>query len=335
MQYLISVCLGIESAWLYMQGTTTEAGLRQSVKGSSIPVIFDEFETTDSESKRRLGALVQLMRNTWSSTGGTVTKGSPNGATINYQLSFPCLVSSIRLWLTNDADVSRFTVLELGEHDRQNDKWEVVKTALDKLDVDFGERLFSYMSGRVHIVLSNYKLLQAELAAQSNQRFGQQIGMLLAGFYALHSESPLTEEEARAAASDAIAMSETEIDADHFECLRHLLTWRFEVFDGGMRTKRSLESILDEELDEVIKRQQYAIVKKDLLSCGIRIEDNRDISIDQSHVEIKRIFRDTRWESSWATSLLRIDGARKKAGIRFGSGKHSQRGIFIPHTALK
>ena len=335
MQGLIAPALGTESAWLYMQGTTTEAGLRQSVKGSSIPVIFDEFETTDSESKRRLGQLVQLMRNTWSSTGGTVTKGSPNGATINYQLSFPCLVSSIRLWLTNDADVSRFTVLELDAHDRQNDKWDMVKTALDKLDVDFGERLFSYMSGRVPVVLSNYKLLQAELAAQSNQRFGQQIGMLLAGFYALHSELPLSEEEARAAASDAVAMSETDIDADHFECLRHLLTWRFEVFDGGMRTKRSLESILDEELDEPLKRQQYAIVKKDLLSCGIKIEDNRDISIDQSHVEIKRIFRDTRWESSWATSLLRIDGTQKKTHIRFTSARSSQRGIFLPFSSLK
>lgn len=329
MEHLVANCLGNHSGWLYLQGSSTEAGLRQRVKSSSIPVIFDEFETTDEESsKRRLGGLVELMRNSWSSTRGSIVKGSAGGHSVEYQLSFSCLVSSIRIWLTNDADRSRFSILELQPHGSSPGQWAIVRESLRKIDSEFGERLFARAAGMVPTILKSYESLQAAFASEVSQRYGQQVGMLMAGYFALLQDEPVSVELAERIAANMGEMTHAKEDqaiTDEEECLRTLLTTRFEVTQGFNRVKNSLESILTNK-DE--------IKHSELREYGIKIDREGNLLIDQSHVEMKRIFKDTRWQNSWTTSLLRLTGAVKKASVRLTNERPAVRCILIPQSTL-
>ena len=329
MENLVAPCLGFESGWLYLQGSSTEAGLRQRVKSSSIPIIFDEFETTDEDaSKRRLSGLVELMRNSWSSTRGSIIKGSAAGHSVEFQLSFSCLVSSIRIWLTNDADRSRFSILELQPHGSIETEWDALRSSLKKIDLDFGERLFARSASMVPTILQSFKTLQSAFAASVSQRYGQQVGMLMAGYYALLQDEPVSKDEAEKIAAEMEISSHSKDDVgitDEEECLRTLMTTRFEVTQGFAKVRESLEEIL---------RKRDEIKQSDLKSYGIKIDTDGGLLIDQSHVEIKKIFAHTRWQTSFVTSLLRLSGAERKKSVRLSSDKPAQRCVKISPNSL-
>lgn len=309
MDRLIEPALGCVKGKIYLQGSSTEAGIRQRMKCSAVPAIFDEFETTGIGSKERVGNLVELLRNTWSETKGSVVKGSANGTSVEYALRFSALVSSIRVNLDNDADRSRFSVLELLPHNNDKEHWTFVKKLLKQISSEFGERLFARSAKMVNTIIRSRDVISDVLAGNINQRYGQQVGMLLAGLWAMMSDDPIDHETAVGLVSE-LSLIDEKIDADitdEFECFAHLMSHKIMVrLSSGLGPAETREMSIG---DCIVSG--YA---DHVIPYGIRVEKER-IFIADNHAELHRIFDKTRW-ISWKMSLRRLPGIEKNALVR-------------------
>ena len=188
---LVTRVLGSDKSHLYLQGASTEAGIRQSIKSSSIPIIFDEFESHDKETGARIDSIIELLRNSWSATSGKILKGSAGGVAVAYQLAFCACVASIRVGLKNDADKSRFSTLELEPHGDDPEQKKALADALKPLNPEFGERLFARACSKIRELIASFDVISQLLAAEVSQRYGQQTGMLLAGFWILENDEAI------------------------------------------------------------------------------------------------------------------------------------------------
>jgi len=312
---IVRPCLGDDSNWLYLQGGATEAGIRQTVQYNSIPIIFDEFESTNMQTKERTQNIIELLRQTWSFTSGHIIKGSATGKPERYSLNFAALVSSIRITLENDADRSRFSILELDNHNSDQEHFKRLMTAVNKLDTSFGEKLFSRMIEMIPIIVESYEVFRSVIAGIINQRYGQQYGMLCAGWWALTSDNAVTQNEAKSIVSD-LNFGEQKIDSedtDQVECLNHLLTTKVRIQAQHLYSSSSEEKTIAEILEANLQQQT-----DQLKTFGILVKDDTLI-ISDTHSTLKSaIFRGTRWENGWAKSLARLPGAEKATPARFG-----------------
>ena len=301
MERLVRNALGSPNGKLYVQGGSTEAGVRQKSKGSAIPLIWDEFETNNKSNKDRVQVVVEMLRQAWSDTHGSVLKGTPGGSAEVYNLSFAAIVASIRVNLDNDADKSRFSVIELAPHGNSEDQWKEVKALLDKIDATFGERLYARMIGRVKQVVASLDTISKVLSCKVSKRYGQQTGMLLAGFWALISDFEITEE----AANDLVdrfdlTVAHEDLVTDERECLEHLLTSVMTLSGPNGPVKRSIGEIVREgapwELDH-------------LPTYGLMLNGGK-LFVPTRNTELGRIYKDTRW-ADWNSSMIRLPNSKR------------------------
>lgn len=314
MDRLVRPALGSEAARLYLQGGSTEAGVRQSVKANSMPIIFDEFETTNEASKVRVHAMIELLRQAWSETTGHIVKGSGDGTATHYALSFAALVSSIRVGLDNDADKSRFAVLELGKHGSDLQRWSQIVKMLSVIDEDYGERLFARMAGMIPTVLKSYRVAAPVIAKKINQRYGQQYGMLIAGWYALFSDEVLTEKTADSIVNDLELSGEKEQaeDTDELDAFTHLMTTQINIHvTSQTRANVTLGSVLAQLRSGKAEGDvDPGKALEEIRKYGIILEPNA-VFVSTNHSETRKLFRGTRWGSNWGRSLDRLRGASK------------------------
>jgi putative DNA primase/helicase len=305
LEKLIQPLLGDNA--LYVLGATSEAGIRQSIKANALPVVFDEFETTGQKSGEKVAEVTELLRSSWSDTSAMIIKGSAGGNAMAYQVKCCGIMSSIRVKLGNDADRSRFSQVELAPHGSDAEHWAELSALLVQIDSEYAERLFARTIKMVPILLENFKRLKVALATKVSSRFGDQYGMLLAGYSLLLSDNPMTDEEAAALVAYVQLVDEKE-DAklsDHEECLSHLLTKKIQIEREGTR--------YDFAIGECIRQARLDPdgIGLSLQRVGIRVS-SKNVAIASRHTELEsQIYRGTRWSTSWASSLSRISGAQK------------------------
>ncbi len=313
---------------LYFLGGTTEAGLRQSLRNDSVPVIFDEFETNSPRSAENIQACIELMRSAWSETHGGIAKGSSGGSALFYHPRFSAIVSSIRPSLINDADRSRFTIMELAPHGSDPEHWKYLKNLLSMFDQKFISRLFVRTLGLIPVLNKNFQTIRAALSAKVGSRFGEQHGMLLAGYWLLKSDSPITDREAEILVG-GLELEHEQVDAkvtDEMECLTHLLTTKLRLTVGKDFVEKPLNSVVDMILNgspmDPVGAYQAAVE-----AYGIKI-DNLGINVAFSNSELRsKIFKDTRWVHCWSASLLRMPGTKR---VTARSGQRTFKSVFIP-----
>lgn len=302
MDKLIEPALGCPKGKIHLQGSSTEAGIRQRLKSSSVPVIFDEFETTTEASKTRIQSLLELLRVAWSGNSGAVVKGSAGGHSVEYQVAFSALVSSIRVSLENDADRSRFSVLELLAHGNDADRWAEVQRMLAEIDETWGERLFARSVKLVKTIVASQTVFNRVLAGVMSQRYGQQVGTLLAGYWSLLSDAVVDEATARGIVAE-LGQNDDERDemstTDEVECLDYLLSHRFQVRAGdGSHECKSINEII---VCQTMWREDYI---KSLRNYGLLLKDKK-LLIPFRNAELQKIFEKTRWVC-WSIVLRRL-----------------------------
>lgn len=312
---------------LYFIGSTTEAGVRQSLKADALPILFDEFETTDQRSGEKIASLIELMRASWAESGGMIVKGGTSGNASHFQVRFSAIVSSIRTKLTNDADKGRFAILELAPHGSDGDHWKELSSLLCQIDYDYAERLFARTIKLLPVMLCNFKLIKTALAKKVDSRFGDQYGMILAGYSILLQDEPITKDEADFLAENIELVEEKESArvADHDDALEHLLTTK--VTFEGFQSRR--ESLIGELIQSVWKTPlQDPAESAALTRLGIKVESEFVAIASSNHAELEsKVWRNTKWSQTWGNSLKRLSGAEVK-NLRFnGSQKKT---ITIP-----
>jgi putative DNA primase/helicase len=317
MEMIVNNALGGPKGKVYPQGSSTEAGIRQSLKSDSLPIIFDEFETT-AQNKEKIASIIELMRQSWSHTNGSILKGSASGSAVQYNLSFCACVASIRVSLDNDADKSRFSVLELALADVEG--WPSLREEFLKITPEFGERLFARSAGKIPTILASYEVFYRIFAIKYGARFAQQNGMLTAAFFSIISDQVCTQIEARQLIESVNWTEEVREskETDEYDCLNHLLSQRIR-YDAD-------KSIGEDTIGSIIQNNDSLPIKG-LKAYGMLLDDGL-LSIANKHSQLAKFYERTKWVD-WKKSLARLPGAMPSNSAVNFSGVRS-RAIIIP-----
>lgn len=302
-------------------GDTSEAGIRQTIGNDAKSVIFDEIETNDDSSDRQVKKILNYVRQASFQGGGAIIKGGKTGAPTSFRSESCFAFSSIRVNLTNAADISRFTVVELSEETPQTrEQWENLKNNfISQITPDYSERLFSRLLKNFNTTLKNCKLFEKIIAEKFNARFAQQYGILVAGYVSLTTEKELDRGSAETIVS-LLKFSDQKYsieEKDEEDCLNWLLDQKISVQGSAGREDRSIRSLVFTEESWGAVLELYGI--RTLRETSTEVQ----IWISNSHAELKKFYERTRWQAGWASTLGRLPGSLR-GRIRFGGGNARQ-----------
>lgn len=311
-------------------GTTTEAGLRQRIGSDALPVVFDELETDDDRSGNRVSAIIELFRQASSETNGEVVKGTAHGKSIAFSVRFTAVVSSIRPNLQHEQDKNRFTLLELVRSQANNFSGEagVEKTFKDLLTPEFVKRMYSRSVHKVDLVLQNKKTVFDVLYKKYNGRFGDQYGILIAGYFAALKDEPMCADEAKWAVETFMDLSEeagetVEGGRDEDDLLNHIMDSIVRTNRGDYKVSELISACVNppvfgagvQSLAKTIDNE-YNV---ELQRFGISVVSPGVIAIKTGDAEFKKMLKQTKWAASARSILKRIKGA-ETTSARFHSG---------------
>lgn len=287
-------------------GNTTEAGIRQRVNADAVPLIVDEFEAKGNKNIDNIQSVLDLLRLAWSETSAVILKGSSGGNAQEFQVRCSAIVMSISQPAMSDADQSRFATIELNRHGDDPEHWRKLDNLLNKIDEEMSARLFSRVVRMMPILVQNFKMMKAALGRrQPGQRFGDQYGMLLAGYALLLQDDPVDESQADFLANnvpldEAVAQA---AESGHMDCFNWLMTKKIaydsengkrDVLIGDLiNLVFSEPTTLDASFSKKSSAERIA-----LLNHGIRVDDGI-ILIAHKHTELSNLFRGSPWHSNW------------------------------------
>jgi len=213
-----------------VQGNTSEAGIRQSTKQDARPVIFDEAESEDAGAQRRMQSVIELARQSSSDSTAQIVKGTVDGHGMAFRMRSMFMLGSINVALSQAADESRFTVVTIAPHERTPEEIE----RFGRFSVEVGN-LFTpencaAIRARIYrmlpIIRDNAATFAKAVAEElGDQRVGDQLGALLAGWHALIRRDAITLIEARHLISQLDFSDAEEVDqcSDEENCLNRIL----------------------------------------------------------------------------------------------------------------
>lgn len=345
MKHIISACAGQIAS--RPMSSTTEAGIRQNLGNDAIPVIFDEAEGADIPAQQRLQAIMELMRQASSETDGEIMKGSAGGKAMSFKIRSMFALASIGLSISQYADKTRISVLSLRSISEDEDQEEnrrkfaaLERQAAETITPDFVERLHARAISMIPVIRANAKTFaQAGAAIIGQQRLGDQIGAMLAGAYALHSNKVISLEEAEKwmNAQDWEEESSLTEQRDEFMLLRRILESFIKVMDNmGSTVDRSIGELIEcatcsPECDPTIEKGKAGDA---LARHGVKVTaDMQGIVIANAHIMIAKILRDSPWPQNWGKILKRLPGCISHDPVSF-AGAGTQRGTYIPVATI-
>ncbi len=312
----------------FFRGQTTEAGIRQKTGSSTLPVMFDEFETNDSKSSERIKSILELARQASSDSDGIVAKGTTTGNAMEFKPQFSMMCASVRLNLVHEEDENRFAVLDIARGEigkEQQDKFAILQELVADLGPEFGRRLFARSIRNIDSIIASAKIFQDVIAEKFPMRVGQQYGALLAGWWSLLSSNAVDIERARSvvAGIDFSIVKDTVERNDEEECLNWLLQKVVLSETEGNRFEGSIKEMLSHNIDSMGQKYMDALQR-----AGIsRTADF--ICIQSKHRSISEYYRNSKWESNFAKQLLRLPGANSGTAY-FKLTKETARCVRIP-----
>jgi putative DNA primase/helicase len=308
-------------------GGSTEAGIRQSVGSSSLTVLFDECEPKDRRNVFRIESLLELIRLSSSDNGG-ITKGGPGGISCHYTANSMFCLASVNPVLNGQADISRFTKLELVKNP-DKDQWPLIEKMMDQMDEEYCDRLFSRMVHLYPVLKENCLLFEEAIRKKYTPRLAQQYGIILAGYTAIVGNSVLSI-EAVSQMVELIKFPEEHRsldESDEKDALNHLLQSKIRVNSmpmGGTDVLHNMEFTVA----EVIRANNNPT----LIQYGMKVKDGH-IFVSKKNPNLKRIYDHTPWSAGWTDALRRIPKAMPE-NVWMGSGNERCTKIPIPDDLI-
>ena len=313
-----------------MSNNYTEAGLRQALTGEARTLVLDEAESTDRDSRVR--AVIELLRHMSSGDGSRALRGSTSGKAQGFQVTGCAYLSAIIPPPLDPQDRSRITLIDLGrlktgsEGTKNREKAEALMKWCAEVSPQLRARAIARW-GMFQDALSAYRT--AFLDADCSMRQSDQFGTLLAGRDILLHDAP-PDMDSAAAEVERFAhwiarLHEEDESGEGEQCLNHLYTSSIDAWRSGER--RTISEVILNSLD----MEKGGSDRRLLSTIGIRVMDYKTphhawLCIANDHVELKRIYADTRWANcAWMSALrflhnskawpdpLRFAGARIRA----------------------
>jgi putative DNA primase/helicase len=306
---------------LFVQSDTTEAGIRQALGYDARPVIFDEAEGETERAQVRMQQVMALMRQSSSDNGSVIVKGSVSGNVKIYCIRSCFAFSSIGVGVRQHSDTTRVTVLTLKKDDGPGaeERFAALRAATsDLLAPAFISGLHARMIALIPTIRDNSETFASAAAKHiGSQRMGDQLGALLAGAYALHSDKIISRKDADAwvAKQDWAEQQAIQDMPDEMLCLQRILQHVIRVPEASGR-------IAELSVAEMIQCAGSSLdpdsdpYRMNLLRLGIRPEKD-SVIIANNHSGIENILSGTPWHD-WGRILKRLPGARSTSQpIRF------------------
>ena len=340
----------LEDLAIWPEGSTTEASIRQELRCDALPVVMDEAESNEQTDRTRMQAILSLARVSSSSGRGFVGRGGAEGQAQRFVVRSMFLLCSINTALRHGADESRFAQLTmrnpttLPEQERER-HWRQLDTCLaQQITREVGHAMAARMVRLIPVVRDAVAVFRRAAAQRlGSQRQGDQYGTLLAGAWCLMHSSVPTDAEALQLIDQQNwePYREPSGESDEHRCLQHILQapQRVEIERLSIEGPRvhSRASVLTRtvwELVEACRRGEEtgdipaATAAAHLGRLGLRL-DGDCLLISNTAEGIRRVLRETPWGASWSTVLARLDGAERRAGVRFKGLAGSSRAVAI------
>jgi hypothetical protein len=279
---------------------------------------------------------LELARQASSDTDSRIHKGTSDGKGMSFKINSCFLLSSIRVNLKQEADQTRFTVLELVRPEHSS--LEFFNMAMKNLTPDIGDRIFRRMLDKFDIIMANYHTLSSIIAETTTPRHGQQYGMLIAGYISLIPQKPevMSISQAREVAEKFNVLHATakeDVISDSIECVHAIAASRISIKlkETEPPQMRSIQSLICESVG-------YKENIQAMEAFGISLR-GQSVVIANTHPELSKLMAGTKWADGWWRSLQRIEGA-ERGRHRFEKGAQIRvtiipLGIFIdPSPAL-
>lgn len=311
------------------QSSTSEAGIRQILSNDARPIVFDEIEGVNEEAQRRIQNVLALARQASSEGGGAIIKGSPLGIAKSFRIRSCFIFASIGVGLQQHADATRVTVLSLEQVDVKDPKNVARFNELERMVAEvFTDEFVHGFNARIISLIPTIRANARTFAAAGaqaigSQRLGDQIGALLAGAYALHSDGLIGVDAAAAWIGKHDWSEQRSINegGDELLCLNKIVESTVRVQTTRGPAERSIGELIEVAAE---KREDYfstADAHDALLRLGVRVERNggNDIFlIAGAHSGIARLLAGTPWAHGWGRILRRVRGAAAHdAPVRF------------------
>ena len=335
---IIKPCLGQFSLWV--QGKSTEAGIRGVLATDVLAVCFDEAESQNDIDRGRMQQVLDLARQAVSGDNAPIAKGTKDGGARLQYIRSCFALGSINLALSQTGDETRFIVLPLGEGTPA--QFARLKQLHAKAMVpQIGARLFMRLIALVPTVRANADML-AEAIARSGatRRAGDVLGAALAGGLALTSDRRLTAAQAdKLIAKHAWVREAAAASAPEPEW-RRILTRLMQhpvrfVSRGGRPDVASVA-----ELAEVVRSGQtdggrHNILDADdaLRRMGIRVMPE-ELRIANRAPGVDDALRGSPWAVGWHATLARAPGAKRDVATRFHALSGMSKALAIPLKLL-
>jgi putative DNA primase/helicase len=328
---------------LSVLGTTTSAAVRQVLGSESRPVLFDEAEAEDAASAMRMQAMLDLVRQSSSESEAVIAKGGASGRASTYRVRACFAFQSINISLKHAADESRVSVLVLREAAQRSAESSAQFEALAALVAqtitpEWADGLVLRMVRLVPVIRESAEIFAQVIAAKlGSRRLGDQLGTLLAGAYALHSDKPITPEKAAEVVSRPEWLEQAEeAEPDERRCLSHMLAHRLRLDGSEISVSRLIECAHSLDIECTPNPER---ARRLLSEHGVKYGEHAGrfgCWVSTDHPAMQPIMRGTPWATAWAKSLARLPGSasgRDVGMIRFGLG-HRSRAVWLPMATI-
>lgn len=310
---------------IVVDGTSTEAGIRQSIGADSRPVILDEFES--DRQLNRMQSVLKLARSS-SSAKGPIARGTPEGKALQFMVHSTFCFGAINPIAGTSADASRIVELELQPHDNDQKR----KEEIDSLKRYLSERVGAWPHQMVSLaeeILDCIKVFNSAMPAGQESRHRDNMATLLGGAFTALNKRKATPEEAVAWINehmpfiDYLAMAHEEDDSQ--DCLNHLLCSKYgDHVVGDYLCGKAFTQTPEGGIDV----SNGDIGQNVLQNMGIRLVDGGFL-VANRHPELTRIFQGTLWAR--ATGEYRYVGCPEPSlGMTFGHGSLAAARSAVP-----
>lgn len=334
---------------LQVQGNSTEAGIRQTLRADARPVLFDESEQNDDRETDRIQNVLSLVRQSSSESQSRTLKGTTTGRQLEFHIRSMFCLASIQVGIKRQADHTRISILSLygtsqvpaDQLEAHQDRWLDTERMLADLreDKDFAGRLVARSVAMFDTIRANMRTLIRVAAKEfRSQRLGDQYGTLLAGAASLINDGLISEDAALKFIRmfDWTTFHEASREDESADALTAIMQIEVQVELDRSRETRTVGELVAIAADSMSRNGISPTEANTYLGrMGLRVKRGiigRDagLLVANKSERLSKALRGAPWGADWRSYLRRLPGAKPHGmPIRFSEG-YSSRAVFVP-----
>lgn len=147
----------LSSSVIKETGSSSEAGIRQKIKVSTLPILIDELENMDDKTNANLKAIKALIRQ--ASSGTRVSKGTTNHSGVDFAIQSMFCVGSISPQIAENADLTRFAIINFDKSAQGSmGHWTETESMMNEiLTPEYVNQLKYFLATNIHKIVDSVK----------------------------------------------------------------------------------------------------------------------------------------------------------------------------------